>query len=207
EPSVVYVAASQSVLRGGVFRSHDGGATWERAESGLSGYYSYAIAPNPVTSGAALAVSGNKLFRTDSRGAGWTLRGTTEFALTALVSDPADENILYSAFASPDPGGDGVYKSTDGGATCNPATNGLSVDTFHRLSVAPSAGDHVLAATFNGLFGTSDGGGLWAPLLSGDVRAAAFDPTDSDILYAGISANQNQDGLLRSDDGGLTWNP
>jgi photosystem II stability/assembly factor-like uncharacterized protein len=207
DPSLVYAAASQSVLRGGVFRSRDGGTTWERADSGLSGYYSYAIAPNPVVSGAALAVSGNKLFRTDSRGADWTLRGTTEFALTSLVSDPADPNVLYSAFGTPDPGGEGVYKSLDGGATWDPATNGLSVDTLHRLSVAPSAGDHVLAATFNGLFGTSNGGDLWAPLHAGDVRAAAFDPADPDILYAGFSANANEDGLLRSHDGGLTWNP
>ncbi len=207
DPSIVYAAASQSVLRGGLFRSDDGGATWERADKGLSGYYSNAIASNPAAAGSALAVSGNKLFRTDSRGDDWTLRGTTEFGLTSLVSDPVDENVLYSAFVTPDPGGDGVYKSTDGGANWNPATNGLSVDTLHRLSVAPSAGDHVLAATFNGLFGTSNGGDLWAPLLAGDVRAAAFDPADTGILYAGFFANQDEDGLLRSDDGGLTWNP
>ncbi|MFY9550102.1 MAG: S-layer homology domain-containing protein [Thermoanaerobaculia bacterium] len=206
-PSLVYVGASQSVLRGGLFRSADGGATWQRAEKGLSGCYSFGVAPNPALPGSAVALSAGRVFRTDSRGADWVLQGSASYALSSIVAHPGDENTLYAAFGTPAGGGDGVFKSVDGGATWIPATAGLSVSQIYRLAVAPSAGENVLAPTFDGLFGTSDGGGLWGPLLSGDVRAAAFDSADPGILYAGFSAGASQDGLLRSHDGGATWAP
>lgn len=204
-PSLVYAAASESVLRGGFFQSSDGGSSWSVAEKGLSGYYSYAVAPHPATPARAYAVSGAKVFRTDAGGADWSLRGAAPHALTSLVADPFDGEVLFGAFVTPEPGGDGVLKSIDGGASWIPATGGLSVSQINRLAIAPSESDRLLAATFDGLFGTSNGGGLWALRLSGDIRAAAIDPADPTILYAGLFAGAGQDGLLRSDDDGVSW--
>ncbi|MGH9316561.1 MAG: WD40/YVTN/BNR-like repeat-containing protein [Thermoanaerobaculia bacterium] len=201
-PSLVYAAGSASVLRGGVHASADGGATWASREKGLSGYYSYAVAAHPSQGASAYCVSGAGVYRTDDAGAGWTLRGTAPFGLVALVLDPSGADTLYAGYASP--GGNGVVKSVDGGATW--ATTGLALSLLRRLAISPSAPDHLLAAGLEGLFGTSDGGGLWSPLLGGDVRAAAVDPADTTILYAGFwLSTPTGDGLLRSVDGGALW--
>jgi photosystem II stability/assembly factor-like uncharacterized protein len=203
--SFLYVAASASVLRGGFFQSSDAGSHWSRTEKGLSGYYAYAVAPDPAQGSGAYGVSGSRVYRTDDRGSDWALRGTAPYGITTLVADPSSTTTLYAGFVSPTGSGDGALKSVDGGATWNPATNGLATSHLYRLAIAPAAPDHLLAPTLEGLFETVDGGGLWSPLLAGDVHAAAADSVDVSILYAGFSIVGPGSGVLRSPDGGATW--
>ncbi len=204
--SRVYVGAGMGILRESLLVSADGGSTWAASDKGLSGFYSYAVEGHPSQELAAYCVSGSRVYRTDDSGADWTLKGTAPYALNALVLDPSSDDTLYAGYGSS--GGQGVVKSVDGGATWNPATNGLAVSTLFGLSISPSAPDHLLASTQEGLFGTSDAGGLWSPLYAGDLRAAAFDPQDASILYAGLAnVSPSGYGLLRSDDGGATWVP
>ena len=208
DASRVYVGAGTSILKGSVFVSADGGSSWVLSNRGLSGYFSYAVAGHPAQGGAAYGVSGSRVYRTDDSGADWTLRGDTGFGLTSLILDPSGADTLYGGFVSPTGSGDGVLKSGDGGVTWNPASNGLAVSGLHRLAISPSAPDHLLAASLDGLFSTLDGGGLWSPLLAGDVHAAAIDPADASILYAGLySSLPTDNGILRSPDGGTTWSP
>lgn len=204
--ALVYVAGAQSVLRGGLYASADGGASWTPRASGLSGYYSYAVACDGSQAGSAYGVSGAKVFHTDDGGASWALRGTSPFGLIALVGDPSSPQTLYGDYLSG--GAAGVVKSVDGGATWNPASSGITAINMYGLAISPSAPDHLLAAAYEGLFGTTDGGGLWTPLLAGEMRSGAFDPEDSSILYAGLwSGSPVGVGLLRSADGGASWNP
>jgi hypothetical protein len=135
--ALVYSAASQSVLRGGLLASSDGGATWAVREGGLSGYYSYAVAGHPSQGGAAYCVSGPRVYRTDDRGQAWTLRGASSYGLTSLVLDPSGADTLYAGYGSA--AGNGVVKSVDGGASWNPATNGLSTRAASQRRNRPPA--------------------------------------------------------------------
>jgi photosystem II stability/assembly factor-like uncharacterized protein len=204
DPSRVYAGTNQG-LRGSLYASPDGGTSWTPSDSGLSGYYSYGVACDASVGGTAYAISGANVFRSADAGSSWSLRGSAPFGLVSLAQSPSDSQTLYGGGVAS--GVAGVAKSVDGGATWNP-TAAMAVTNMYQVSIAPSAADHVLAAAFEGLFGTTDGGGFWTPLLSGEMRSGAFDPIDPAILYAGLwSSTSPGDGLMRSADGGASWNP
>lgn len=208
DPAVVYAGGGASVLLGGVFRTSDGGSQWTRSDSGISGYFSQGVAASPTQTGEAFGVSFAKVFHTDDSGARWELRADTEFGLISLLGDPTDPETLYAGYVIPAGGGNGVLKSIDGGNEWNPAIDGLAINTLTRLAICPSSPDHLLAASYEGLFGTTNGGDHWDPLFPGFVPAAALDPSDPSILYAGLQiTTPTGNGLLRSVDGGASWNP
>ncbi len=126
--------------------------------------------------------------------------------------------------------GDGVYKSTDGGATF--VNMGLR-DSHHigEVVIHPSDPDIVYVASQGhlwghtgerGLFKTSDGGQTWRKLTSGlpdDSRTGAtdlkMDPTNPEILYVAFwerlrrpyrfDSGGPNGGIFKSTDGGETW--
>ncbi|HEV2405612.1 MAG TPA: hypothetical protein VGR88_09175, partial [Ktedonobacterales bacterium] len=123
--------------------------------------------------------------------------------------------------------GDGVYKSTDGGATWRNV--GLS-DTRHigAIAIHPQNPDIVFVAAVGhawgpnserGVFRTTDGGKSWQKVLYKSDRAGApfvsMDPAHPDVLYASIWQAQRQPhalqnggddcGLWKTTDGGDTW--
>jgi len=123
--------------------------------------------------------------------------------------------------------GDGVYKSTDAGATW---TNMGLPESHHigRIVTHPTDPDIVFVAAAGhlwgpnadrGLYRTTDGGRSWIPVLQVDedtgVIDVAMDPSDPSILYAaayqrrrtafGFHGGGPGSGLYKSTDGGTTW--
>ena len=123
--------------------------------------------------------------------------------------------------------GDGVYKSTDGGATWSNV--GLrNTQRIARIVVDPANSDIVYVASpghlwgpnaERGLFKTIDGGKTWTTVLSRDentgVIDVAIDPSDSRIVYAALYQHRRTPfgfvgggpggGLYKSTDAGNTW--
>ena len=123
--------------------------------------------------------------------------------------------------------GDGVYKSTDGGATW---TNMGLRDSRHigRIALHPDDADLVYVAAMGhlwgpneerGLYRSRDGGTTWQPILQIDehtgVVDVALDPSDPNIVYAatyqrarrawGFHGGGPGSALYRSMDGGDSW--
>ena len=123
--------------------------------------------------------------------------------------------------------GNGVYKSTDGGASWEHV--GLE-QTHHigRIVIHPSdpatvyvaGGGHLWGANpERGVFKTSDGGNSWDKVLFIDadtgVSDLAIDPVNPRILYAtayqrrrtpwGFSGDGGGSGMYKTTDGGETW--
>ncbi|MBA3831586.1 MAG: sialidase [Chthoniobacterales bacterium] len=130
--------------------------------------------------------------------------------------------------------GDGIYKSTDGGETWEKA--GLpNSERIAQIIVSPKNSDTVYAAVpgalwsdspDRGLYKTADGGKTWnlilkGPNLSTGVSTIAMDPSNPNILFAGLwdfrrkgwtfrsggdgPNDVSGSGLFRSTDGGATW--
>jgi len=126
--------------------------------------------------------------------------------------------------------GDGVWRTTDGGATW--AHLGLA-DTGHIAEITTHPTDPDIAYVASpghlwgysgdrGLYKTTDGGTSWTKLARGlpdDGKTGAseivMDPNDPNILYAGfyhrirqpatMSSGGEGGGLFKSTDGGATW--
>src|SRR5262249_59022996 len=129
-----YAAGSQSVLRGGIFASGDGGSSWSPRSAGVSGFLSDGVASDHSSDGTAVCVSGADVLRTNDQGATWSLVGTSSYFLFLLLGDPGDSSTFYAGYG-PGVGTNGVLKSADGGLTWNPATNGFSSSNLHRLAI------------------------------------------------------------------------
>lgn len=157
-----------------------------------------------------------------------------------IVYDPINTNVVYvSTFAqlAPSPPAffdphNGVFKSTDGGATWSPANNGLPVYLGHTnrkmdvlaLAINPLNPQVLWASVFDAfaegagtapfpLYKTTDGGANWFPSSTGiparfDIRALTVDQGDPNILYAAgynIDTVTNPGGIYKSENGGATW--
>src|SRR5690606_21938824 len=153
---------------GGIFRSVDGGATWQFVALDTRLIYE-------------LARSGTTLYASTNLGAGvrsvdggltWQEIGRALYPFWALTFETAD--VLYGGTQ-----GAGVYKSVDGGVSWHQTgmTSGYVYD-FAR-GINPATGHAaLLAATGEGVQYSEDGGTTWTKLNTGltvlDVRTLAF---------------------------------
>jgi len=187
-PEVVFVAALGHAYGPnpdrGVYRSRDGGATWQKV-----------------------------LFKNDSVGA-IDLAFDPDNArviYAALWATRRPPWYIYSPSNGPD---SGIFKSSDGGTTWQPLTAGLPREGVGRigLAVAPANAKRVYAivdAKDGGLFRSDDAGANWAR-ISSDSRIwgrgwyfgkVTVDPKNPDVVYVSNTA------LYKSTDAGKSWTP
>jgi photosystem II stability/assembly factor-like uncharacterized protein len=176
----------------GIFRSTDGGETWQKM-----------LYSNENTGGSDLEI--------DPSNPDIIYAGMWESRL-----GPWEDDNEY------DGTGGGVFKSTDGGTTWHKLTKGLPDDLVQvDLALAPSRPSRIFASIATtekseygtskgtGLFRSEDGGESWERITTdprptmriggGDLAVPVVDPTDPDVVYAcSIVAH-------KSTDGGRTW--
>lgn len=194
-----------------VYKSTNAGATWTASENGLPlpedlgpvGTFNYLVAV--AISMVIDPVTPSTLY----------LGTTTNWNASLGGSIPTMEN--------------GVFKSTNGGATWVHSSNGLP-----RFAGAGSTHYDVLALAINpgntqilyagatsfevtgsvgSVYKSTNGGANWFEASTGiagqDVRALFVDPADpsGDTVYAGTGGNgADPGGVYRTTDGGVTWN-
>jgi hypothetical protein len=92
----------------------------------------------------------------------WTGRGPDGGEVSALVIDPQNTSTVYAAT------GNGVFKTTDGGASWRAASAGLPGPLVMNLVMDPQ-NTTTLYALINhyGVFKTTNGGTSWIPAGSG----------------------------------------
>jgi photosystem II stability/assembly factor-like uncharacterized protein len=201
----------------GVYKSTDGGDTWTNAGLKATRYISRIIVDPRNHNHVIVAALGDVfndssdrgVYVTDDGGKTWkqTLYVGPESGASDLAMNPQDPSVLYAGiwkfqrrpwtFTS---GGaeDGLYKSTDGGATWTKLTgHGLPTGDTGRigLAVAPSNGNRVYAlieSTQGILWRSDDAGATWT-MVSNDTLVdqrpfyfthIAVDPKNPDVVYA-----------------------
>ncbi|MFZ0211878.1 MAG: hypothetical protein WBE20_11270 [Candidatus Acidiferrales bacterium] len=169
----------------GIFRTTDGGQTWQNvlSKDQYTGAGSVEIDPsNPDVAYASL----------------WD-----------TVSGPWEDGNEYNGPNS------GLYKSTDGGATWNQLTNGLPQGIVQiHTAIAPSQPSRIYAAVADGhgvvIYRSDDAGANWASATDerrpdgriggGDLPVLRVDPKNADVLYSTSTVT------WKSTDAGKTWN-
>jgi photosystem II stability/assembly factor-like uncharacterized protein len=153
---LLLVAAPQ-----GVFRSVDGGATWQPADAGLPRAPVSAAAS--TQDGALVAVCGGRLFRLPAGAERWEPLGLppgAEGSLELLAVSGSPPVIFVSA-------GKGLFVSRDGGAAWESITlpGSLGAGSFAlypSVDFAANGTAHVLPRQARHAFQTRDGGRTWA---------------------------------------------
>jgi photosystem II stability/assembly factor-like uncharacterized protein len=128
-----------------------------------------------------------------------------------VAVSPKDRSQLWAAF--PDLG---IYRSHDGGYIWGKVWpvpgNSLSPGGLRAITLVPSGGPLIYAATFNGVLWSTDGGATWNESIGAfgegnlpreaQVHALAASQDNPETVYAGT-----QVGLFvgRFEGGGLTW--
>lgn len=199
-------------LDGGVFRSDDGGRTWNQAvNAGLTdkgkpiridNVDTYSLRFDPVDRRTMYILSrGTGIYKSTDNGANWQKTGLASGTYPAFAIDPTTSAILYAG------SGGTIVKSTDGGITWNPIYYESKPDRgIADLTVQPNSTNIILAATSTGdLLRSTDYGNTWN-LFSTTVGYSPsrmfYAPDSSSLLFALSSG-----GLIRSTDNGLTWEP
>ena len=99
---------------GGVWRSLDGGSTWEVLTDNLANIDVYALAIDPSSNSTYYwgSTSGN-IFKSTNSGATWTLHGSLPNGfVNKILIHPTNSMIMFATAQ-----GGGIYKSTDGGSS------------------------------------------------------------------------------------------
>ncbi len=189
----------------GLIRSRDGGQTWESLvpNSNPNGEFSFAVlADGPrVWVGTAGGIA-----RTSDEGVTWDL-ATTGDGLTgnwvyALdVQEVNGDSVLWAGSWPSGPGERyGVVQSTDGGVSWT------SIDALLDVQAVDFAfsDDTLWAATFDGLWSSSDGGNAW---IRQDYRdgLAEGEAVSVHVLGENVWVGSSQNGLSLSADRGRSW--
>ncbi|MBB4080708.1 photosystem II stability/assembly factor-like uncharacterized protein [Lewinella aquimaris] len=193
DPNVIYAGTGEHAVRGvmtsagdGMYRSTDGGVTWEHRGLPNSRHIAKIVVhpadPDHVYVAVQGAVHGDSedrgVYRSTDGGQHWEkvfyVDATTGAA--DLSMDPHNSRVLYAGMwdhrrypwtvRSGGPGS-GLYKSTDGGDNWERLTEGLP-DTLGKVAISSS-------------------------------------PARAGLVYANVEAAGDKGGVYRSDDGGKNW--
>ncbi len=203
---------------GGVYRSVNGGESWQGASRGLiDGYIqSLAIDPQtPTTIYAGMYTYG--VYKTIDGGQSWYATGpglNHDAIVYDLQVDPVHPNNVYAGTRSKNPvleppWGGGVFKSVDGGATWSAQNNGLVEDWVYSIAIDPTNPAIIYAALHTqGICKSTDGAATWVPVNNGldDTagRSVVVDPLHPQTVYFGT---WHYGEVFKTTNGGASWQP
>ena len=181
-----------------------------------------------------VAMSSSGLWKTENRGNTWSpiFDDGGSYSLGAVVVDPRNSNIVWLGTGENQSQrsvgfGDGLYKSTDAGATWQ-RVGLVNSEHIQRILIDPRNSNVVYVAAQGplwntggdrGVYKTTDGGSTWNRVLhvSDDtgVTDLAFKPDNPDVLYASAYQRRRhvgqligggpEAGIFKTTDAGANW--
>jgi photosystem II stability/assembly factor-like uncharacterized protein len=204
-PDTVFVSAwsLENPKTGDLFRSRDGGATWE-ALSGLRGKSIRALTVAASESRIVVAGSLEGVYRSQDGGDSWqqiSPENHTEIKnIESIAVDPKDPNVVYAGTWHL------AWKTGDGGATWRHINKGMVDDSDVFSIIVDSANSSVVfASACSGIYRSDTAGDVFhkiqgIPFSARRTRVLKQDPSNPSIVYAGTT-----EGLWKTADGGKTW--
>jgi photosystem II stability/assembly factor-like uncharacterized protein len=243
DPNIVYVSSGEGLHRpdlsvgDGIYKSTDAGKTWTHLLGLRDGQQIPALAIDPRDPNKLFAaVLGHPygpseergVYRSTDGGQTWqrVIAKDENTGGSDVEIDPSNPDVVYASMWEAREGpwednnvfngpGGGLFKSTDGGSTWHPLTNGLPKDLSQiYVAIAPSDPRRLYAtlATASGklnVYRSDDGGDNWTQATNdprpsgriggGDLPIPKVDPKNPDMVYVASTVT------MRSSDGGKTW--
>ena len=203
----------------GLFKSTDGGSTWQQLTGGLPtpaeglGRIGIGIAPSDANRMYALVESKpSALYRSDDAGTTWKRvnieervsgRGS-DFACVRV--DPKNKDVIYVANTS-------TYRSSDAGQTFTAIKGAPGGDDYHTIWINPEHPEIILLASDQGATITVNGGATWSSWYNQPTAQFYHVITDNQFpywVYGGQQESGSAGVASRSDYGEITfreWHP
>lgn len=203
---------------GGIFRSDDGGVTWQRLQGsgwpeGAIGRIGLAVAAYGESTriyAIVDSVESGGLYRSDDAGASWQrVQANPDLGSSyygRVTVDPNDADTVYIMDQS-------IRVSHDGGVTLGFLRGSPGGDDYHDLWINPQHPQHMIAASDQGTVVSSNGGDSWSDWYNqptGQFYCLHVDNRFPYWLYAGQQDNGSVAITSRSDYGAISfrdWHP
>ncbi len=200
----------------GLFKSMDGGNTWQPLTSGLPtwheglGRIGIGVAPSDGKRIYALVDANEQsggLFRSDDAGQSWTRVNNDERIwgrgsdFAEVKVDPKDPDVVWVANIS-------TYRSADGGHTFTAIKGAPGGDDYHRIWINPENPQIILLASDQGATLSVNGGQTWSSWYNQPTAQFYHVVTDNQFPYW-VCGGQQESGsactVSRSDYGSITF--
>jgi photosystem II stability/assembly factor-like uncharacterized protein len=204
-PDLMFVSAwsVEDQKAGDLFRSSDGGKTWE-ALSAMRGKSIRALAIAASDSKVLTAGALDGVYRSTDSGQKWeriSPAGHAEIKdIESIAVDPKNPNVVYAGTWHL------AWKTDDGGITWHHITKGMIEDSDVFSIIIDSTNPSVVyASACSGIYSSDNGGESFRkvqgmPFSARRTRVLKQDPNNPKAVYAGTT-----EGLWKTTDAGKTW--
>lgn len=210
----------------GLYRSKDGGASWELADSALNAHYVWALAFDPVKPDVMFAGTGTPtpaaIFRSTDGGKEWEKR-PADIALecenvgsprvTGIAVDPLESHHIWVSLEV-----DGSRHSSDGGETWQ-LVGVTGHRDVHNVAVVAGPPRTVFIVTNREIYASTDNGASWEargmqtsvpweyPRQQTYLRGIAVHPAESKTIFLGLGdfTPGSSGAIAQSQDFGKSW--
>jgi len=199
----------------GVYKSSDGGSTWNASNTGMGSKTVGMLIRHPVDPNIILAATGSGIYKSTDGGSNWTLKSSNSAHYKDIRFKPGNPTVVYASENGK------FYRSTNTGDSWAQVTSGVINGNRLVIGVSPNQPDWVYLLQTNGPFagllkstnsgqsfstqsttpnimdyscdGTGGSSQAWYDLC------IAVDPNNANILYTG-GIN-----IWKSVNGGVNW--
>jgi photosystem II stability/assembly factor-like uncharacterized protein len=199
-PNILYAINNN----GDLYRSRDWGDSWNEV-TGVAAYFVTSMAVDPTNSRILyIGTTNGVVAKSIDEGENWGDSSTGGGTVIALAVNPQDNRIIYAGTRF----GFGIFRSINGGASWAPVAPNYHVTS---ITLAPNHPEVIYAGAedyietyFGGVTKSVNNGVDWTRVMTYTlINGLAVDPTAPLV----VSAATENDGVLKSINGGATWQP
>lgn len=192
-PQIGFITGTSSDIQQDVYRTANGGASWQPVANIPFGSWYHIQFVNSTT---GFMGANGALLRTTDVGVTWPLQSAYPDCPMIYGMDFIDANTGLVSGYQPSSQQDGIFKTTDGGETWTSTYNGY---VNHAIYLSSSI---AIACDLTNIILSTDGGDSWNSIGSIPSGVYSLAKVDGDAVVVAVSPGGD---IWRTDDGGFTW--
>ncbi|HVN69541.1 MAG TPA: hypothetical protein VMU38_07840 [Candidatus Binatia bacterium] len=181
---------------GGLYKTTDGGATWNQLTNGLPsqvGHVGLSIspaAPHRIYANVDAAPGKGGVYRSDDAGATWTHADGEEriwqrgWYFSGITADPKNPDVVYVMNTA-------TYRSSDGGKSFDALLGDPTGDDYHTLWIDPGDSNRMILGSDQGVIVTINGAKTWSSWYNQPTAQFYHVITDDAFPYSAFGSQQD----------------